>query len=159
MLNALRNASDHLPVVADYSFDDVTAGVTIVQSGGSTDVAEGGVADTFDIVPDSIPTQEVTVTITPDSELDLGRGVGVAVNRVFTTAGALIPQSVDVIAFDDAESEGDHFGNISFTVASSDNSYDGLTVLSLTANVEDNDVTYIELTGNVQEFAGPAICS
>ena len=44
--------------------DNDTAGVVVTESGGSTDIAEGGATDTYSIVLDSEPTADVTVTVT-----------------------------------------------------------------------------------------------
>ena len=44
--------------------DDDTAGFTIVQSGGTTGVAESGTTDTFTVVLDTQPTSNVVITFT-----------------------------------------------------------------------------------------------
>ncbi|MHC4117365.1 MAG: hypothetical protein ACYSWO_07635 [Planctomycetota bacterium] len=56
------------------------AGVTIVESGGSTDVNEAGpTSDTYTVVLDSQPSDTVTITVDPDAETEVnnrrpGRG-------------------------------------------------------------------------------------
>ena len=136
--------------------DNDTAGITIAESGGSTDVAEGGATDDFTIVLDTIPTDTVTVTLTPDAELDLGAGQGVAVTRVFTTGDSLTPQSVTVTAFDDTADEGLHTGLITFSVASTDTLYNGLSIPGLAANITDNDgATLLTITSETENFTGP----
>jgi len=46
-----------------------TPGVTIVESGGSTDLdKEGSTSDTYTIVLDTLPTDTVTITVDPDIE-------------------------------------------------------------------------------------------
>ena len=62
-------------VVANITDND-TAGVTIAESGGTTDVTEGGSADSYTVVLDSVPTADVDVTVTPDSQTDLGAARG-----------------------------------------------------------------------------------
>ena len=42
----------------------VAPDVTIAQSGGSTDVAEGGAMDTFDVSLDVAPTSQTDITLT-----------------------------------------------------------------------------------------------
>ena len=79
-----------------------TLGVTIAESGGTTDVTEGGAADSYTVVLDSVPTANVDVTVTPDSQTDLGGGAGTAIVLTFTPANALTPQPVNVTAEDDA---------------------------------------------------------
>ena len=85
--------------------DDDTAGITIVESGGSTDVAEEGpTSDTYTLVLTSEPTANVIVTVTPDAETDLGSGAGVAVDLTFTNGDWDTAQTVTVTAqFGDAE--------------------------------------------------------
>lgn len=146
-------------VVADLTgnvTDNDVAGIAVVESGGSTDVTEGGATDDFTLVLDTIPTDTVTVTLTPDAELDLGAGQGVAVDRVFTTVDALNSQSVTVTACDDAVIEGLHSGQVSFALVSNDSFYDGLAAPNITANITDNDIaaTFLELDGNVKDFTG-----
>ena len=76
VLAALAEASDHLPVVADYEVFSTTAGVAISESGGSTLVAEGGQIDVYSVALSSIPQNDVTVTVTPDLQTDVGAGPG-----------------------------------------------------------------------------------
>ncbi|NIU06024.1 MAG: DUF2341 domain-containing protein [Gammaproteobacteria bacterium] len=119
--------------------DNDTPGVTIAESGGSTNVTEGGAADTYTVVLDSQPTADVTVTLTPDGEIDLGAGAGNAITLTFTATNWNVPQTVNVIANDDALVEGAHIGAITTTTASTDANYDGLTVSDVTVNITDND--------------------
>ncbi|MFG0288949.1 MAG: lamin tail domain-containing protein, partial [Rhodopirellula sp. JB044] len=136
--------------------DNDAAGITITESGGSTDVTEGGASDDFTIVLDTVPSSDVTVTITPDSQIDLGAGAGVAINHVFTSGDALSSQTITVTADDDAVSEGLHSGLISFSIVSSDTSYDALSLSGLTANITDNDGGIIlEMVGETEVFSGP----
>ena len=58
--------------------DNDVDGVSIVPSGISTDVTEGGASDSYDVVLNSTPLADVTVTVTPDAQIDLGGGAGVA---------------------------------------------------------------------------------
>ena len=139
VLNALRNASDHLPVVVDYSFDTVVAGITVVQTDGNTAVTEGAAPDTYSIVLDSVPTSNVTITIDPDSQLDLGAGAGVPLDFTFTPASALIPQNVQVWAFDDSVVEGPHGGLIGHTIVTSDANYAALTIDDIPVGITDNE--------------------
>lgn len=136
--------------------DNDVAGVTIVESGGTTDVTEGSVTDDFTLVLDTVPVADVTITLTPDAELDLGAGAGVAVNRVFTTANALTAQPITVTAVDDAVGEGPHIGSITIAVASADTFYDGMAISDLTANITDNDpFVSLFLEGEVVDYTAP----
>lgn len=139
VIQALHDASDHLPVVADFQIADATgAGVTIAES-GATAVAEGGGDDTYQVVLNSVPTDNVTVTVTPDGQLDLGGGAAVPISLTFTPANALIPQVVLVNAVDDALDEGTHTSSIQHAVTSNDVAYNGLSVRSVSVSITDND--------------------
>ena len=116
-----------------------TPGITVTESGGSTDVAEGGATDTFDVVLDTLPTANVTITITPDAQTDLGGGAGTAIDLTFTATDGTTAQMVTVTAVDDTVDEGSHTSTISFSTASADTDYDGVTITDLTANITDND--------------------
>lgn len=143
VLAALAAASDHLPVIADFELLDVSPSVRIVQSGGSTKVAEGSFYDSYSVVLNSVPTANVTVTLHPDSQLDLGNGPGVAVNLLFTPANALTPQAVIVNAVDDALLEGNHTGAITHTSVSADLDYHEISIAGVTVSIADDDAPVI----------------
>jgi endonuclease/exonuclease/phosphatase family metal-dependent hydrolase len=138
VLSALAAASDHLPAVGDYQIVS-TPNVRISQTLGGTKVVEGGLYDTYQVVLDTVPTANVTVTVTPDSQVDAGNGGGVAKQITFTPANALTPQTVIVHAVDDLLAEGNHTSLITHTSASSDASYNGLSISSVTVSIVDND--------------------
>ena len=139
VIQALHDASDHLPVVADFQVFTGAGGVTITESNGNTSVAEGGATDSYDIVLDSVPVDTVTVNVTPDNQVDLGNGVGVSVALTFTPATALIPQAITVAAVDDAVAEGTHSSLIQHTTSSTDPDYDNIFVGDLSVEIADND--------------------
>ena len=143
VLNALVAASDHLPVVADYQVIDSTPKVRITETLGSTKVVEGGLYDTYQVVLDTVPAANVSVTVTPNAQVDVGNGAGVAKVFTFTPANALTPQTVIVNAFDDLVGEGNHSGLITHTSSSSDVAYNGLTISSVIVSIIDNDAPTI----------------
>jgi hypothetical protein len=107
------------------------AGVTITETGGSTDVTEGGATDTYTVVLDTQPTADVGITLSPDAEVSVG-----AILLTFTNGDWDTAQTVTVTAVD----EGAHTGTITHTAASADTDYDNLPGISdVTANVTDND--------------------
>jgi uncharacterized protein len=112
------------------------AGVTLVESGGSTNITEGGVTDTYTIVLNTQPTADVIVTISPDSQTTTS-----ATTLTFTSANWNTPQTVTVTAVDDDLVEGAHTSVISHTVASNDTNYNDINIGSVTATITDNDVT------------------
>ncbi len=140
VLSALAAASDHLPVVADYEILELAEGVTIQESGGDTLVAEGGLIDTYSITLNSLPTANVTITVAPDSQLDIGAGAGNSIDLVFTPANALTAQTVVVSAVNDGVLEGTHTALISHSATSSDGRFDGITIASVDVTVIDDDL-------------------
>jgi endonuclease/exonuclease/phosphatase family metal-dependent hydrolase len=139
VLNALVAASDHLPAVGDYRILASTPSVRISETLGGTKVVEGGLYDTYQMVLNTVPTANVVVTVTPDSQVDVGNGAGVAKQFTFTPANALTPQTVVVHAVDDAIGEGNHSGLITHSAASSDAAYNGLSINSVNVSIVDND--------------------
>jgi len=82
----------------------------------------------------SEPTDNVTVTVTPDSlQLDVS-----AVELTFTASNWSTPQPITVTAVDDIEIEGPHTGTITHTASSPDPNYN-FELPSVTANIADND--------------------
>jgi len=142
VLAALAASSDHLPVVADYEFPS-TPNIRIHETGGLTKAIEGGIYDVYSVVLDTVPTANVTVIVTPDAQVDLGAGAGVATQLVFTPANALTPQTVIVNAADDLAGEGNHSGLITHTSSSTDLDYDGLAIDDVVVAILDNDAPTI----------------
>ena len=88
--------------IADVSVtitDNDTAGVTVTESGGATAVTEGGTTDTYTLVLNLQPSENVVITITPGTQVT----VNAPSNQLtFTTANWNTPQAVLVTAVDDA---------------------------------------------------------
>ncbi len=143
VLAALASASDHLPTVADYEIVLSTPNVRLRETGGLTRAIEGGIYDTYSVVLDTVPTDNVTVTITPDTQLDVGNGPGIARDLIFTPATAFTPQFVAVVAGDDLAGEGNHTGLISHSAVSSDPDYNALVIADLVVELVDNDAPTI----------------
>ncbi len=143
VLNALVAASDHLPVVADYEILSTTPSVRISETLGGTKVVEGGLYDTYQVVLNTVPSANVVVTVTPNSQIDVGNGAGVAVQFTFTPGNSLTPQTVVVQANNDAAQEGDHTALITHTAASSDAAYNGLSIANVNVSIVDNDAPTI----------------
>ncbi|MTJ51997.1 hypothetical protein FJR38_04595, partial [Anabaena sp. UHCC 0253] len=111
------------------------AGITLTQTGGSTNVTEGGATDTYTIVLNSQPTADVIIA------LNSGTQVTTSTNSLtFTAANWNVAQNLTVTAFDDAVLEGSHSGAITHSVTSTDANYNGLAISNVTANITDNDV-------------------
>lgn len=143
VLNALFAASDHLPVVADYQVVVSTPKARITETLGGTKVVEGGLYDTYQVVLDTIPSANVSVTVTPSAQVDVGNGAGVAKVFTFTPANALTPQTVVVNALNDLVGEGTLTATITHSAASSDASYNGLSISNVVVTIIDNDAPTI----------------
>ncbi len=109
-------------------------GVTITESGGSTNVTEGGATDTYTAVLNVAPTADVTITITPGTQV-----TAIPATLTFTTVNWNVAQTVTVTAVDDALVEGAHTGTITHTAASADVAYNAIAIASVNANITDND--------------------
>ena len=138
-------------VVANITDND-TPSVTVTETGGSTDVTEGGGADNYDIVLDLEPSGTVTVTVTPDSDVSLN-----TTTLTFLTGNWSTPQTVSVTAVNDAVVEGAHTSTI--THSATGGGYGGVSISNVVANITDNDtpsVTVTETGGSTDVTEGGA---
>ena len=122
----------------------VVPGVTVVESGDSTDVTEGGSDDSYTVVLDALPTGDVTITISTDSQSTVDPA-----SLTFDASNLWnVPQTVTVTAADDDVVEGAHTSTITHTVAQPDGlkEYDDIAVASVTANITDDDTAGITIT-------------
>ncbi|MBK8285192.1 MAG: hypothetical protein IPK97_10085 [Ahniella sp.] len=90
--------------------DDI-AGVVITQSSGSTDVTEVGATDSYTLLLTSQPTNNVSITLTPNTQVTAATSP-----VVFTPGNWNIAQTVTVTAIDDNVVEGAHTGSITHAV-------------------------------------------
>jgi len=122
--------------------DNDTVGTSIVQAGG-TAVTEDGTGDTYTIALTSQPTGSVTLTPTPDAQLTV-----TPPTLSFNAANWAAPQTVTVSAVNDTVTEGTHNGVI--THAASGGDYNGVSIMSVTATIADNDTATLSSVGVVQ---------
>lgn len=133
-------------------FMELTPDITVTQSGGNTAVSEDGLTDTVQITLESLqPTSNVTITLTPNSQLTLDKAT-----LVFTPLDWDTPQSFTVSAVDDILVEGDHTGLITYSISSLDSKYNDYELLPTTvARIDDNDPgldVSFQNGGSVQEL-------
>ncbi len=144
--NGIENGTQQVTAIV---VDDDVPGVIITESGGSTDVTEGGTTDTYTVVLDTQPTNAVTIAIATGSQVDP------ITNLTFNPTGANLwstPQTVTVTATDDTVVEGNHTQTITHTATSTDANYNGITIVDVTANIADNDIDYaLTTSGDVTE--------
>ncbi|MDP1859644.1 MAG: Ig-like domain-containing protein, partial [Gemmatimonadaceae bacterium] len=97
-------------------------------------IAEGAVGSQYAICLDHQPTANVTITATPNSQVTVTPS-----SLVFNAASYYQPQFFTVTAVDDAVVEGNHSGTVAHTATSTDASFNGAAIATLTANIADND--------------------
>ena len=110
-------------------------GLVVVQSGGSTAVAEGGAGDTLLIALNSAPTSDVTITIWTAGVDDIAITPTVL---TFTSANWQTQQSVALAAINDSLVEPTEVFAGTVTGASADTAYNNLT-FNFSVTVIDND--------------------
>jgi trimeric autotransporter adhesin len=115
-------------------------GFSIVESGGSTYVTEGGASDSFTVALTSVPGSNVTVTLTNTSQVVSNPSL-----VTFTAGNWNTPQTIAVTSVDDNLVEGNHQSNLVFTTASIDSAYNNFAVTPVTVNIVDNDAAGISV--------------
>ncbi|WP_413172204.1 FG-GAP-like repeat-containing protein [Anabaena azotica] len=111
-------------------------GVTITQSGSSTNISESGLTDTYTVVLDSLPTADVTITLNSGTQL-----ITNVTTLTFTPANWNVAQTITITAVNDTVGEGTHSGVITHTVTSNDPTYNGITIDTFITAIQDNDLT------------------
>jgi putative cell wall-binding protein len=129
-------AGDHDQLVLKLT--SVSAGVTITESGGSTNIDEGGATDTYTVVLESRPTSTVTITLSPDAQQTVND-----TTLLFEPDNWADPQTVTVTAIENDAPECSHAGQISHAATSADLNYNGITV-----DVVNPQITDIACTSN-----------
>lgn len=120
---------------------DDAAGVTVTQTGGSTDVTEGGATDVYTVQLTSQPLGDVTIALNPGAQASVSRA-----SLTFTAGNWNAAQMVTVAAVDDSAAEGTHTGNITHTSGSTDPIYNGMAIASVTVHITDNDTSGVVVT-------------
>ncbi len=110
----------------------VPAGVIVTESGGSTNVTEGGPTDTYTVALSGASTAPVTITINAGTQVTV-----LPATLTFTPANWNVAQTVTVTAVSDALVEGAHTGTITHTATSTDASYNGIAIANIVANITD----------------------
>ena len=130
------------PFTADFTDLTVaTPSVTVVESSGQTQVTEKGTFDTYTLVLSTQPTSDVTVTLSPDAQVTLDK-----TEVIFTPTNWAAPQTVTITAVDDSDEEGNHTGQITHQISTTDSDYSLVSIPNLTVDVVDNDVPQVLLT-------------
>jgi hypothetical protein len=134
------NSATGTAIVTIQSDNDASVIITLTNS----NVTEGSTTGSFDVVLNTQPTTDVTITITPDSQTTIDK-----TTLTFTTGDWNIVQTVTVTTIDDSAVEGNHNSTISLSVSSADPNYDTgasfvvdgtVATTNLSVNISDNDV-------------------
>ncbi|MDJ0663469.1 MAG: Calx-beta domain-containing protein [Acidimicrobiia bacterium] len=126
--------------------DDDTAGISVVESDGSTAATEGG-TDDFTVVLTSQPTANVVITISSDNvQATAASTIGGLGTLTFTDADWFIAQSVTVTAVDDDIDDDGANGNISLSAASGDGNYGIGDFADVGITITDNDDAGVTIT-------------
>ncbi|WP_373526672.1 DUF4114 domain-containing protein [Nostoc sp.] len=121
----------------------INSGVTITETGDSTNVTEGGTTDSYSVVLASQPTADVIITI------NSGKQIKTSVQTLtFTALNWNVVQNVTLTAVDDAIVEGDDTEIIQHTFTSSDANYDGIAIASVNVSITDNDIPLAKSVDN-----------
>ncbi|MEG3887172.1 Calx-beta domain-containing protein, partial [Microcoleus sp. herbarium19] len=133
--------------VAVTNTDNDTPGVTITQSGGSTEVTEGGNTDTYTVQLNTLPTSNVQVTVTADAQAQIslnGTTFAATQTLTFTNVNGITPQTVTVRAVDDTVVENNHTGVLTHAITNSaDPNYPTTRAIGpVNAQITDNDISY-----------------
>ncbi|MGH2829561.1 MAG: hypothetical protein ACRDJM_03665, partial [Actinomycetota bacterium] len=135
---------------------DNDGAVLITQSGGTTQVTEGGAPDTYTVVLAGPPSANVVVT----PFVAGGQITFSPPSLTFTSGNWSVAQTVTVTAVDDAVDEtSPSTSTITHTSASGDAGYNGIPVASVPVQVIDNDVAGVTVTqsgGTTQVTEGGA---
>lgn len=108
--------------------------VLLAESDGSTQVKEGEGSDSYSLVLSSQPTANVTINVTPDSQVATS-----ASTLTFTPSNWNVAQTVTVTGVDDRSVEGNHTGTISHSVSSTDPTFNNFSLRNVTVAIADDD--------------------
>jgi murein DD-endopeptidase MepM/ murein hydrolase activator NlpD len=125
--------------------DNDALGIIINQTNSSTEVTEGGPADTYTVVLTAQPFADVIIDLTPGNFIDIS-----PIKLTFTPANWNIPKTVSVVAVDDIVANGVRNSTISFAASSADSRYNGLSIGNVAITVNDNDTATVRF-----QDAGP----
>lgn len=142
-------------VVNVVTTDDDTAGFTIVESSGTTVVAEGGGTDGFTVVLTAQPLTDVVLTLIAS---DVSEATVNASSITFTTVNWNVPRPITVTGVDDAIVDATQLSTVTLAVdaANSDNGFDGVANQTVNVATTDNDTGVFEVS-NVVATEGLAI--
>ena len=128
--------------------------LTIIESDGSTNVAEGGATDSYTVALKEEPLSDILVTVeaTDPNQLWLNGQLGGKLEFTFTPENWNEGQPVTVEAFDDSEVERDHTVMVLHMIMAedpNDSGFGGLVAVNITDN-EGPDIRITESDGTTE---------
>ena len=123
-------------IVTVSTADDDTAGLIVVESGGSSTVSEQGALDTLSV---SLSAQPISTVVIDIASLNTSE-VTASPNSITISPGDWdLPQTITLTGIDDTPVDGDTTTQVTITVndASSDDAFDGLEESVIVTNTDD----------------------
>lgn len=117
----------------DETAPEVEAGLIITETNDTTIVSENGETDSYSLTLKGEPAANVMITISPDWQSTVS-----SAEITFTPSNWNIAQTITVEAIDDSIPENYHSTNITHTLESGDESYNGIEV-NFEAGITDNE--------------------
>ncbi|PZU98908.1 MAG: hypothetical protein DCE90_03640, partial [Pseudanabaena sp.] len=126
--------------------------VAITQTGGNTQVTEGGATDSYAVILNDQPIANVVITFKGGTQLSTN-----VTTLTFTPANWNIAQTVIVTAINDTIGEGSHRGVITATSSSNDSRFNTILIDPIQVTIADNDLPtssriYVAQTGTANPF-------
>ena len=137
--------------IADFIIEDSDAAILITESDSSTIVGEDGTDDSYDVVLNSKPTHDVTVTISTGAGVRVSTAgsstPGPAKTLTFSPINWSVKQKVTVHAVDDrVDNNSFRRVEIQHSVTSSDSQYSSLNPVKILVTVVDDDPTEVSIS-------------
>ena len=126
--------------------DSDVAGFTVIESGGTTTVAEdGSTTDDFTVVLDAQPISDVVISVTSS---DTGEATVSPATLTFTSGNWDSSQTVTVTGVDDSLIDGSQTSTITIAVEdeSSNDSFDSLSDQTVSVSTADDDTAGFTIT-------------
>jgi hypothetical protein len=128
------NTPEFINETSTFMIHELGSQIQFTPSGADTAIEESGTNDSYAVVLISAPTENVTVTISPDSQLSSS-----SPELTFTPANWNSPQYVTLAAIDDSIEEGTHSGSVQHSAISIDSRFTASVLPDIDAIITDND--------------------
>lgn len=128
--------------------------IVLYESSSTTVLSEGGVIDDYYVGLSHAPTANVTVTVTPDAQQEVGEVAASGVMQTYSPSTTFsftptdwVPRRILIRAVDDLIPEAiPHLGQINHSAASADARYNGITMAGIPTFITDNELHEVRIT-------------